>query len=130
MADGTTKAIESIQVNDELRTWNVDVNRGASVRVLNTHAPYVVKDYIVLNGSLALTGGHPMYRKGEWVAARQLYVGDVITGLDGVDVVVRKVETRELPAKVYNIQVEGGTYVANGIVVHNKEDCEDYMPAP
>ena len=27
---------------------------------------------------------------------------------------------------VYNFQVEDETYLADGIAVHNKEDCEEY----
>ena len=30
-------------------------------------------------------------------------------------------------APVYNFQVAGGTYVANGVVVHNKPECYQYI---
>ncbi len=36
----------------------------------------------------------------------------------------------ERAAKVYNIQVSSHTYIADGVVVHNKDDCEQYMQAP
>jgi len=39
---------------------------------------------------------------------------------------VASVERIEETVQVYNFQVNVGTYVADGVVVHNKEDCEDY----
>jgi hypothetical protein len=58
--------------------------------------------------------------RGKWVLVENLKTGDVVTGQDGLDTPIfakRRVDTK---ATVYNFQASGGTYVAHGIVVHNK----------
>ena len=40
---------------------------------------------------------------------------------------IRRVEGK---VTVYNFQVSIGTYVAGGLIMHNKEDCEQFIQYP
>ena len=95
--------------------------------VVSVHAPYDVDHYFVINEEIRATENHPMLSDGRWVAAGQLRIGDWLTGPDNQDILVTSVRQVEGKARVFNFQVAAGTYVADGVIVHNKEDCEQYV---
>jgi len=130
LADGSTKAIETIQIGDKILGYDELSSKSSNVDVISVHAPYSVESHFVINKKIHVTEYHPILSNGDWVNATELKVGDVMQGENGFDVKIVSIQKVEERGTAYNIQVEGGTYIADGIVVHNKEDCEDFMPNP
>lgn len=129
MADGSTKPVEDIRVGDLVLSWDEVRDALMPAEVVKVHAPYVVHSYYVINGNLEATENHPILRGGEWVSAADLEVGDLLGSAASISSVVETLDRVESKSgvSVYNFQVSLGTYVAGGFVVHNKEDCEEYM---
>jgi intein/homing endonuclease len=68
-----------------------------------------------------LTEKHPLRANGVWMEAGELKVGDVILRSDETLEIVRSIDIVEREEAVFNIEVEKThTYVAGGLVVHNK----------
>jgi len=129
MADGSTKPIKMIQKGDEVLAYDESSGKSKPSKVLRIHVPYTVKQYRVINDEIRLTENHPVLSEGQWVAAGDLRVGDTMTLANGSKAEIHSIVIFEDTATVYNIQVESGTYIANGVVVHNKEDCLEYQQA-
>ena len=130
MADGTEKPIEALQVGDMVMTY-IEVEGATAIgQVERVHTPYLVGSYILVTGKIGMTENHPVLRDGEWAGAGTLEVGDKLVAINGFDLEITSVERIMKAVKVYNVQVSTHTYIADGVVVHNKEDCEEYMQAP
>lgn len=133
MADGSTKVIEDIQAGDVVLAYDEGTGEMKPDRVRAVHEPIQADYHLVVNGKLLLTPSHPMLSGGDWVEIGQLKVGDKLTAKDGSLVTIDDIEVVEGPVTVYNFEVNPyGTYVAGGIVVHNKrlptEPAEPDMP--
>ncbi|MBK8229554.1 MAG: hypothetical protein IPK72_03005 [Candidatus Eisenbacteria bacterium] len=125
MGDGSKKPVEEIAVGDVVLSFDA---LGAALmpsRVIKVHPPYLVDHYYVVNGVLRATENHPVWTGDKWVAVGELAIGNLLRATDG-EVRVSSVERVERGTPVYNFQVESATYVADGLIVHNKEDCEIY----
>jgi len=118
--------VGAIEPGDRVLSWDPVGGRMVTGTVTKVHKPYTAAYYFVLNGRLRVTEGHPVYRSGGWVEAGVLGIGDMLLDGSGKHLEVASVERIEETVQVYNFQVDVGTYVADGVVVHNKEDCEDY----
>jgi hypothetical protein len=58
---------------------------------------------------------------GKWLDIGTMKVGDPLTAPDGSAVPIRSLRVVPEAVTVYNLQIDRlGTYVAGGIVVHNK----------
>jgi hypothetical protein len=74
--------------------------------------------------ALGLTGTHPVWSvdRGEWVAARELAVGERLLGWEGQTPAVESVALAGRPEVVYNVQVAGDHCYRvgeQGLLVHN-----------
>lgn len=127
LADGTTKPVEKIQAGERVLSYDEITATTLPAEVVRVHAPYMVDHYYIINGKIRATENHPVLSRGRWVAVGDLSVGDLLTGPDRAAVPVFSIEKIEAEATVYNIQVSSGVYVAHGVVVHNKEDCLEYV---
>lgn len=127
LADGTTKPVEAIRGGDLVLAF--DESTGAMIQsiVVKTHPPYVAPNYFIINERLRLTENHPLLSKGAWVAAGSLAIGDYLTSAGGQYTPIFSIRKVAGNVKVYNFQVAASTYVADGIIVHNKESCEEYV---
>ena len=130
LADGSTKPVEKIRKGDRVRAYDEFTAMMNSSEVVSVHAPYVVSHYFIINEKIRITEHHPVLSSGIWVSVGQLKVGDALAGADGSDARVFSIRRVDETATAHNFQVAGGTYVAHGIIVHNKEDCKDYEPTP
>jgi len=126
MADGSTKPISKIQRGDLVLAYDELSGRLGPAEVVRVHEPYIVKQYLVINEEIRLTQNHPILSEGKWVAAGDLLVGDTMTLADGSKAEIYSILGFLDATEVYNIEVESGTYIANGVIVHNKEDCREY----
>jgi len=130
LADGSTKRVEEIAVGDLLLSFDQVSKTMKPGRVVSTHAPFETDHYYIINGNIRLTGAHPVLTGGRWVEADQLKIGDGLTNARGKTQLVVSIEEVNDSAPTYNFKVSSGTYVAGGIVVHNKENCEHFQQYP
>ncbi|MBU1701342.1 MAG: hypothetical protein KJ970_10690 [Candidatus Eisenbacteria bacterium] len=127
MADGSTKPVEEIQVGDRVLAYDESSTKMKTSEVTSIHKPYIVNHYFIINEELSATKNHPVLSEGKWLSVGDLSVGDVLTNPDGWDIEIYTFRKVNEKVKVYNFQVEAETYVANDFIVHNKEDCEEYV---
>lgn len=121
MADSTTKAIEEIAVGDMVLAFDEATGELKPDRVSTVHDPVVWDHYFLVNGSLRLTPPHPVLSNGEWVEIGQLEVGDSLTDTVGKAVPIESIEVIKESVTAYNFATNPyQTYVADGIIVHNK----------
>jgi hypothetical protein len=130
LADGSLKPVEKIEKGDHVLSYDEITGRMGPSEVLKIHAPWKTDHYLVINGSIRVTETHPVLSQGTWVTTGELEVGSLMTGTDGLQVPVVSIRRVDEEALVYNFQVAAGTYVAQDIVLHNKEDCELYVQYP
>jgi hypothetical protein len=128
MANGTTKPIEEIRLDDDVQAWD-EVSESlvtAKVSQLFVHPPAAPDVSMVClsfdsGNEIFCTPDHPFLdANGEWVEAGALDDGTPLIR----DEIVTKVDHVGAPGMtVYNFQVEGyHTYLAEGHVVHNKSE--------
>ena len=138
MADGTIKNIEDVQVGEKLIGKDKSINT-----VLAFVRPQLGdRTLISLNGSTPfMTNDHPVFMKdGTWKsydpeATKKKYiklstwdigkleVGDIIQTNDGIgfEITSMSEHSGDKNLQVYNFSLDGNhTYVADGLVVHNK----------
>ena len=121
MADGTEKAIESIVDADRVMAYDLTASTRKSAPVVAVAKPYQVDHYYVVNGTIRATGNHPMLSRGQWIEVGQLRVGDPLTAADGSSLPIRSIMRVDEPVTAYNFEVgELSSYIAHGVVVHNK----------
>ena len=78
-------------------------------------------EYLIINQHLKVTGNHPVYSKGRWVEVGRLKIGDALMNARGTPEPIASIQQVTGPVKVYNLEVNPyHTYIAGGIVVHNK----------
>lgn len=124
MADGTNKPIETIEVGDEVITFDLEQNRPVAAIVTETYhhseeqAPY----YLKVNDALGVTPNHPMMTPEGWKEAGQLELGDLLIKIDGNAVVVWMIERIGESVPTYNLHVDhpSHNYYANEFLAHNK----------
>lgn len=146
LANGKHKNIEDIVVGDEVLAWGGETPEPGEHKdvlvlgeVTELH-PTILGDRKVysINGKIDFTSEHPFYTKDGWKALecdtnrapfleeepKVLQIGDEIYA-DGEWETIETIEVNEnytdSEEKVYNFSVKDyHTYIANGILVHNK----------
>jgi hypothetical protein len=130
LADGSTRRIEAVQVGDRILGFDESMHVPIVSTVTSVHPPLVAKYYYLINDRIRITESHPVLSDGNWVLVRDLKIGDRLTKADGSPQGIWSIRRVDEPAQTYSIAVSSGTYVANGVVVHNKEVCEDFYLMP
>ncbi|HEX5042516.1 MAG TPA: Hint domain-containing protein [Candidatus Polarisedimenticolaceae bacterium] len=121
MADGTEKPIEEIQVGDMVLAFDEKTGELKPDRVAKVHDPVQAEGYLVVNDKLLLTNVHPVLTPGGWKEIGTLEVGDKLIGVDKKELPIRSMRTVAEKVTVYNFATNPyATYVANGVIVHNK----------
>jgi hypothetical protein len=119
-----TKLIPEIKADDVVKTWNENTKQFEWKKVLNIFARTVDQTLHVKlsNGqTMKVTPEHKILANGIWVLAKDLKVGSKLLGSNGKEVFVQSVQITNKRIKVYNFETEDNhTYVAYGVVVHNK----------
>jgi RHS repeat-associated protein len=121
-----TKKIEDIKEGDFVWSYNEETGKKELKKVvelfLNTSSSLVK---ISVNGTeITCTPEHPFYVNGNWIEAKHLTKGMLLTTVDGKISSVESIKFLNEKVKVYNFEVEGNHnyYVSKkGILVHN--DC-------
>ncbi|TGM06352.1 hypothetical protein EHQ86_08860, partial [Leptospira yasudae] len=137
-----TKRIEEIQVGDVVLSWNEESGKQEYNRVTETFVKDTDEIFTLLfsdGKQLETTWNHPFRRllpqysserfptkeNSEWVAAKDLKVGDLTFTKDGRVLEIGYIQVDDRDEKVYNFSVEKehDYYVGeNGVLVHN-EGC-------
>ncbi|WP_262904377.1 Hint domain-containing protein [Chryseobacterium rhizoplanae] len=125
-----SKKIEDIKEGDLVWSYNEETGKKELKKVValsrNTSSSLVK---IAVNGTeITCTPEHPFYVNGNWVEAKDLTRGILLTTLDGKTSPVESIKFLDEKVKVYNFEVEGNhTYYVSekGILVHN--DCLDWL---
>jgi len=127
MSDGSTKPIEEVKVGDKILAFDEETKelKEDSVKLFFEHD---AQEYLVVNGSIKATVNHPVYSDGKWMELGQLKIGDNLLSGEGRPVKITDIKLVKEPVKVYNLEVNPyHTYIAGGIVAHNKRL---YIPVP
>lgn len=118
--------IEDIRVGHELSVMNPLTRQKEVVKVLSKQNYFVDKIYNI-NGIFTSTRGHQQYiwRDKDYIVCRvdELREGDILFTRDFKEIVIDSIEittSNKNKFLVYNIEVEGEYYIANGIITHNK----------
>jgi hypothetical protein len=121
MADRTEKAIESIRVGDMVLAYDEKTGELKPDRVSVVHEPVEADGYLVVNGKLLLTKVHPVLTPTGWKEIGMLAVGDNLIGADKKEIAIASIQVVPDHVTVYNFATNPyATYVANGVIVHNK----------
>lgn len=129
MADGSTKPVEKIRAGDEVLGYDEATRSLIKTKVRAVMTPFKTDNYYIINGKLRITESHPILRGANWTEAGSLKVGDVVAG-DGSGLSIFRIQKVDEEALVYNFEVENGTYLAAGFIVHNKEFCTYFHQDP
>ena len=140
-----SKAIEEIKAGDLVYSTNPETGESEYkevARVFRRESDIII--HVFVNGEeIETTPNHPFWVENQWVLAKDLREGDVLTLADGTTTVITKTygEQPDEPVIVYNFEVQDfhTYYVTNtGVLVHNYtcgindnygkdyEDLEDY----
>ncbi|MDR3169368.1 MAG: hypothetical protein LBU27_06525 [Candidatus Peribacteria bacterium] len=139
MADGSLKAIETITTGDQLMGAHSINTVLIPLKIKWANRPL----YAINDSAYFVTESHPFMTTQGWkaidvVAAKKenpdleitpLVVGDVLITVDNGQQLVERISIQTLPwtSFVYNFMIDGdNTYYANGYLVHNKQDAEEY----
>lgn len=127
LADGKTKAIEEIEVGDEVLSFDTATGRDVPGKVVRLFVHPHTRRLARLNG-IVTTPEHRFYANGAWVAAGELSVGDALTTLaraepDGRMLVTDRANELLLMSgdtTTYNFEVAVfHDYFASRYLVHN-----------
>ena len=119
--DGTEIPIEKIKKGMEVYAYDEESAELKLSKVSKTFFHPKENTYLVINDNLLVTPNHPVLNNNKWVEIGELGEGDMLTDKDNNPIPISKIkEVKEL-SDVFNFEVEKyHTYVAEGIIVHNK----------
>lgn len=139
MADGSSKAIETVNVGDMVLAFCSDSGRLVTEEVLSLHAPISKHYYTVRfedSSTLYITGEHPLWSKvdgqkcwasidqhDEGFVTKRLKVGSRVYTKDLDWVAVTSIDRIEKDVQTYNLENVSNThtFIAGGKVVHNSK---------
>lgn len=129
MADGSTKAIDDVEIGDVVLAADPETGERGPRRVMDTIVGDGVKELVEIRVGGAVvtaTDRHPFWvdDKGAWVDAQDLEAGDVLLAADRSTITVQSVRDRVEVGRVHNLTVDGiHTYYVlageNEMLVHN-----------
>jgi RHS repeat-associated protein len=127
MADGTTKAIEDVEVGDLVMADNPEDDeppRAQLVTEVHENATYRLFRIAFGGGVVEATGRHPFFTQRGWIAAEELSDKDWLLDAEGrvVDITSISVESRDSPTFNLTVDQVHTYYVVAGntpVLVHN-----------
>ncbi len=98
-----------------------DSGRLIEDKVKRTYKSVSYQGYYLINGNLGVTGEHPFSVRGEWVLAKDLRIGDMLSTPGGSFTLIKSIKRINRGVRVYNIDtLRSNTFFAGGMLVHNK----------
>lgn len=123
LKDGVQIKLSDLKVGDKL--FGDDDNEVLTWEEFEVDQLYVINSGLA-GGGLETSEGHVNICSGELVQSADLFAGiHTLTGKDGNDIVIHSLEIRKGRGKykVINISTTNKTYIANGLLTHNKSAC-------
>ena len=142
LSDGSTKLVQDIQINDELKSldvegipqssndwysWSSDtLNYVESTSIVVGFTSFEFDSVININdGRLIATGthNHVVKQNGMWYikTTLEIKIGDILLDIDNSEFEIISLVTINEPTTVYNIDVTNSNlYFANNVLTHNK----------
>ena len=120
MADGRSEPIEAVRPGGHLLAYDESSGKLKPAELIAVHAPRQVDHYYIINGGFRVSATQPVLSRGAWVDVEHLKVGDLLTSEDNSAVPIFSIRKVEEKVIVYNLASSSGTYIADGIIVHNK----------
>ena len=113
-------AIKDLVVDDTVVSYDVSTSTLTEATVLG-RSSRIAPSHFVINGTIKVTGEHPVYTKSGFKEVGMLTKLDEL--FDGTNwISLTSVEKNLVPITVYNLAVsEPSTYFAGGILAHNKD---------
>lgn len=131
MADGTTKPIESVRVGDAVLVYDESTSSVTEAEVTGVYEPFMTDSYYVINNEIRATGTQPLLVNGGWVDVSELRAGLTMSYASGKARSILTIERIQEPVLVYNIEIGSlSTYIAHGVIAHNKPPEEYYSIKP
>ncbi|MFC1703671.1 C1 family peptidase [Candidatus Omnitrophota bacterium] len=125
MSNGTEKPIEQVKVGDKVFAFDEATEEFKEDKVVEFFE-HPAEEYLVINEYLKVTKNHPVYTNGTWVEIGSLKLGDELFGREGKPVKITSIQEIKEHTQVYNLEVNPlHTYIAGGVVVHNKRPPRD-----
>ena len=119
--DGTEIPIEEIKKGMEVYAYDEESAELKLSKVSKTFFHPKENTYLVINDNLLVTPNHPVLNNNKWVEIGELGEGDMLTDKDNNPIPISKIKEVNELSDVFNFEVEKyHTYVAEGIIVHNK----------
>jgi hypothetical protein len=129
LADGSSKAIEEVKVGDMVLAFD-EATKTLKPDKVKEFFVHEADEYLIVNGRLKLTDNHPVNSGGKWVEIGKLKVGDSLLNAQGKQEKIASMQKVSQKVKVYNMEVNPyHTYIAGGIVVHNKPAPDPTSPS-
>ncbi|MFC1704650.1 polymorphic toxin-type HINT domain-containing protein, partial [Candidatus Omnitrophota bacterium] len=120
MSDGTELPIEEVKVGDKVLAFDEETGEFKEDKVVEFFQ-HPAEEYLIINEYLKVTKNHPVYSNGKWVEIGTLTIGDELFNRDSKPVRITSIKEVREPTEVYNLEVNPyHTYIAGGIVAHNK----------
>jgi len=127
MADGSSKAIETIAIGDQVRAYDTASKMVTVSTVTETFTHEKTEEVVMLdNGLLGATGYHQVYADGAWVRADELAPGASLLRL-GAERMTTSYALRSSVMQdaggvsTYNLAVDGpANFFANGVLVKSE----------
>lgn len=123
--DGTELPIEDIKKGMDVYAFDKESGELRVSKVSETFFHPKENTYLIINDDLLVTPNHPVLNNNKWVEIGELEEGDMLTDKDNNPIPINKIEEVKELSDVFNFEVEKyHTYVAQGIIVHNKNTEE------
>ena len=120
LANGKTLPIERIKIGDLVLAFD-EATKSLKKDKVKKFFVHQTNQYLIINGRLKVTTNHPTYSKGKWIEIGKLKVGDELRDAQGKALPITSIQRIKEKVTVYNLEVNPyHTYIADGIVVHNK----------
>lgn len=121
MADGSYKNIEDVGVGELVRSYDFEEKAFVPAPVLQTYIhPSNPGGYLEIN-SIKVTPNHPLFINGDWLAAGEAKVGDMLFGEEGEATPITSIKQFEGSYTVYNFEIEEThVYYTKDMLSHNR----------
>lgn len=130
LSDGTTKAIENVEVGDVVKSMIYDSETSGFTEstgtVVELQQVEVDRVFSINEGLITISADHKNVVKhpltGNVVVTETEFVsvGDILFDINGSEVEVTSKDEIETPQTVYNIVVDTQGFYANNILTHNQ----------
>lgn len=128
LASGEVIPFSEMRVGHKVLSYDTVLNDyiEATVEDVFLHGPEEIDGYYIFNGFLKVTAEHMIFVNREWIAARDIQIGDHLLDQAGSTVIISSKAFVGDRVPTFNLHTNHEThnYFANGLLVHNAKFAE------